>query len=298
LEPRAGFEPATLALPTAQNELETSFWEDFECFLLENYTNKTAKERYKYALKFHQCLLRNDMSPLKLLSASKKAKAMKALSSLSKYLGIYERFRTLVRNYGLKWNDRSTDDLIIARLIRNQDPNKLYGWIVRVKQTFPQFRAFMDFAVSVGLRFGETLHAYNLIIELDRKGELNRYYNAENEILEHFRFKNLFLRRTKKAFISFVSREMVETVARTQNTLTYDTITKRLKRRGFKMRFSDLRELWASFMVKHLAQPEIDFLQGRISASVFMLNYFNPTWISDLKERTLKGVEELLNVLS
>jgi len=132
------------------------------------------------------------------------------------------------------------------------------------------------------IQFSETLYAYNLIVELDQKGKLNEYYNAEQETLEHFRYRELFLRRTKKAFISIVSKEMVEQVARTNKTLTFDSIRLKIKRRGLKARFSDIRELWASYMVKHLSQPEIDFLQGRISATVFMRNYFNPTWISDL----------------
>jgi hypothetical protein len=38
---------------------------------------------------------------------------------------------------------------------------------------------------------------------------------------------------------------------------------------------------------------EIDFLQGRTSASVFMRNYFNPALISDLKERVFKGIAAL-----
>jgi hypothetical protein len=46
-------------------------------------------------------------------------------------------------------------------------------------------------------------------------------------------------------------------------------------------------------MTKYLTQPEIDFLQGRISASVFMRNYFNPALIGDLKERVFKGLESL-----
>ena len=29
------------------------------------------------------------------------------------------------------------------------------------------------------IQFSETLYAYNLIVELDQKGKLNEYYNAE-----------------------------------------------------------------------------------------------------------------------
>ena len=50
-------------------------------------------------------------------------------------------------------------------------------------------------------------------------------------------------------------------------------------------------------MTKYLNPAEIDFLQGRVSASVFMRNYFNPALIEDLKERVFKGISELENKL-
>jgi len=60
------------------------------------------------------------------------------------------------------------------------------------------------------------------------------------------------------------------------------------------LRFGDIREYWATYMTRHLKEAEIDFLQGRISSSIFMRNYFNPALISDLKQRTFKGITELL----
>ena len=36
------------------------------------------------------------------------------------------------------------------------------------------------------------------------------------------------------------------------------------------------------------------FKQGRVSSNVFMRNYFNPTWIIDLKKRALTYANELL----
>jgi len=47
-----------------------------------------------------------------------------------------------------------------------------------------------------------------------------------------------------------------------------------------------------------LTPPEIDFLHGRVSASVFMRNYFNPAWITDLAQRTLKAIEEILTKIN
>jgi hypothetical protein len=49
----------------------------------------------------------------------------------------------------------------------------------------------------------------------------------------------------------------------------------------------------ARFMTKFLNPAEIDFLQGRVSASVFIKNYFNPILIGDLEKRVFKGIAEL-----
>jgi len=47
-------------------------------------------------------------------------------------------------------------------------------------------------------------------------------------------------------------------------------------------------------MTRFLNPAEIDFLQGRVSASVFMRNYFNPALIKDLKKRVFQGISELI----
>jgi intergrase/recombinase len=169
-------------------------------------------------------------------------------------------------------------------------------WVKSAKHEIPDFSVFMDFAVATGLRLGEAINSYRLIVELSEKGKLGEYYNAERCILEHFRFRALFIRRTKKAFMSFVSNDLIKRVAASEFNPTTDAITRRMQRRGLKLLFSDLRELWASRAVRHLSQPEIDFLQGRVSASVFMRNYFNPTWLTDLKKRALKNAQTLLNL--
>jgi len=217
---------------------------------------------------------------------------MNALTALSKFMGVYQSFRDLLKNYGLKWTVNS-DDLIIARITKPQDSTELFRWVKKIKRRKPGFSDFLDFITVSGLRFSEAIESYNLIINLACQGQIDRYYISEKAVLEHFRFKHIFIRRTKKAFITFVSREIIEKIGGDQN-LTRSVITKQLQRINVNLRFNDLRELWGSYMTKHLSQPEIDFLQGRTSTSVFMKNYFNPAWISDLKERVLKAEKEIL----
>jgi intergrase/recombinase len=230
---------------------------------------------------------------LKALSRHKQLGAMKALSALAKFTGCHERFKQLIKSYGLKWSVNN-DDVIIARLIKysngNGSKNELFKWIRTVKQKIPEFTPFVDLVTATGLRFSEAIESFSIIA----RGNLDEYYNAETQALEHFKFRELFIRRTKKAFMSFISRELINAIRLSDLRVTKDVIDKRIQRLGLKLCFSDLRELWASYSVKNLRQPEIDFLQGRVSASVFMRNYFNPTWITDLKRRAIKNASELL----
>ena len=101
------------------------------------------------------------------------------------------------------------------------------------------------------------------------------------------------LRKSKKAFICFVSKDLITKIAESK-PLTLNILPNRRKRRKLTRRFGDIREFHASILTRHLRQPEIDFIHGRISTSVFMRNYFNPAWIQDLKERTLKSAEDIL----
>jgi len=49
----------------------------------------------------------------------------------------------------------------------------------------------------------------------------------------------------------------------------------------------------ATKLTKYLRQPEIDFIHGRTSSSVFMKHYFNPALIGDMQKRAIKATKEL-----
>ncbi len=162
---------------------------------------------------------------------------------------------------------------------------EVLDWVRLVKAKIPQLSLFMDFMVLTGLRLSEAVNSWNLIVDLAKEGRLSEYYNCEREALEHYKFKQLFIRRSKKVFVTLIPKRLIKEISK-QEKLTVYQISNWVRRdERLKSRFPDIREFWATFMTKRLNPAEIDFLQGRVSGSVFMRNYFNPALITDLNER-------------
>jgi len=286
-----GFEPSTIGLgEIARTDIKID-WDGFKKFVYGSYMEKTAYDYWRYAKQYGHLLIRRDLSPLKTLSNRKRLHVLKALAALSKFLGLHREFRYLREAYGIKWSSGDTDQVIIKRLLKRNNEGELQNWIREVKERIPQISCFVDLIAATGLRYVEALNAYNLIVSLARESRLGDYY--EDSILKHYEYPEIFIRKTKKVFISIVPDYVVMEISKSES-LTHDTIKKKMQRRGIKFRFSDLREYWASKMVRYLKQPEIDFLMGHISANVFMMNYFNPMLIADLKKRTLQGIRKIL----
>jgi hypothetical protein len=271
-------------------------WEAFEQWLKKELRPKTVYDRIYYSKKFYRCLLDRDLKPLLDLSKDQCAHCMNALSSLSKFLGVHDEFSVLIKKYGLKWSVRS-DDLVIARFTKTVDPLDLFNWIKEVKTNCIDLCDFMDFMATTGMRYDEAVESYNLIVKLSRENKLKEYYDSDRDVLEHFRFKKIFLRRTKKAFISFVPKELIERI-RDNKLLNRYTIQTRVKRKTKQLKFSTMREVHGTLSTRHLNEVEINFLHARVSSNVFMQNYFNPVWISDLKERTFKAVHAIIQRIS
>ena len=282
------------SLTTAPNlrTQETIDFNKYAEFLAHSHGRRTAREILSYTKQFAPCLITSDLSVLNTFAINKKRHVLAALANLSRFLGCYEYYRSLIRNYGLKWESAKTEDLILARLAKTETDGSVFEWIKMLQTNLPHFRTFLEFHAISGLRFVEALSSYNLIIELAETQRLNQYYNAEKENLEHFRFKKMFLRRNKKVFISFIPKGMIDEISKSER-ITFDQIRNQVKRRGIKPRFSDVRELFATFATRYLSVPEIDFLQGRVSASVFMRHYFNAAVLTDLKSRAFQCVNAL-----
>lgn len=121
-----------------------------------------------------------------------------------------------------------------------------------------------------------------------------RYYNPERQCLEHFRFPDLFIRRTKTAYISYLSLDNYHYFSNLGTRIpTYPTLRFRLERAGVQCHLAYCRKIFASDLrQKGIIEPEIvDLLQGRVSQSILTRHYLSPD--ATLRQRVLKAVEEL-----
>ena len=279
-----GFEPGSSAWQAgfrAENSERNLNWADFREWLENKYSDSWAKNVFCYAEKYHK-MLNGDLTELESFSKSKKNNVLKSLIALSKYLGVYREFKARKSNYGIQWEGSNSLQAFL-RTMTSKDG--LVEWVRECMDVLDKSKStFIRYLAISGIRTGEAIKSFNLIMKFDREGRLDEYYNRELKALEHFRFEKEFIRGSKNVFFSFVSEDLIQSIAACE-PLSYAALRNRLKRHGLNMRLNELRDYYATFMVQHrLIREEVDLLQGRVGKSIFMRHYSSPskTWKKEL----------------
>ena len=262
---RARFELATFRL-SAPNWASFAKW-------LENkgFTKHYQGVTLHYAQKYNKCLLENNFEIL--IGAKCQRSKLCALANLAKYLNKHTLFKEQMKNAGLKW---SNGDLAFKGFLSiiSHSHNTVPQYI---EKTWPHLedneKVFIKFLAITGLRINEAATAFNQIINFNKNGELNEYYNESLACLEHFKHRNLFLRGTKNAFISFIHPDFIKEITMCSN-VNYNRIQCRFKRLGFNLRFKELRSYNNTYLRQNGILAElVDLTAGRIPKSVFVRHY-------------------------
>jgi intergrase/recombinase len=278
----------SLAPPFAEMSLN---YDDFKVWLEKRYSKKYASSIQYYVKKYIH-LYNGRLSELDSFSRAKRRMALSSLIALSKYLGQYNNFKQRIDNFGLKWSGRNNYDSF--RRIWNNDAADIPDWLKKCYERFDfTYATFIKFCAISGLRKSEAINSFNLILELKKQNRINDYYNVKLETLEHYRFPELFLRRSKNTYLSFIPKEFLPEIFnchRVSNVI----LKRRFNKYNMKCRLQHLRHYCATNLIQNgLLREEADLLQGRIGRSVFMQHYFSPS-IEDLKNRTLKLAQSML----
>lgn len=130
--------------------------------------------------------------------------------------------------------------------------------------------------------------------------ELGIYLKQESMILEHYKYPAIFIRNSKKAFISAVNEQVIQVAQASQASqdCSYAALRSCLKKRGLDMNMAYCRKIYATYMRKSGIEGEIiDLLQGRTPKSVFARHYFRPDFAVEMK-RVVQTLQKFYQELS
>ena len=174
-------------------------WSNFRKYLInEGQRKNSVRNKVGYARRYYQILESKDARILLNLSHGYKVHTMKALASLSKYLGRYDEWLDIVNKYKLKWSKPDKSINVFKSIIQSQNQNKdlisMMTWIRNASALLPQaYKNVLLFNTLTGRRPDEAQKAIWLI-----KKNGDDYVDKDSGILKHYQFPSIFLRQTKK----------------------------------------------------------------------------------------------------
>ncbi|MCJ7633787.1 hypothetical protein MUP77_15550 [Candidatus Bathyarchaeota archaeon] len=244
---------------------------------------------FNYTIKYFDLIY----NPSKILALpnSSQQNVLKAMTALSKYLGIYDSYKEQLKRYGIKWSNKDTAfNSFLA--IFNHKHDTLGAYIESIQPTlYNNEKLFLRFLTISGLRTSVAISSFNMIIELSKEGNLADYYNKENSTLQHFKYKQ-FRRITKNAFITICPNSLINEISQSQ-LVTYDAIRCKIHRKHLRMRLKELRSYHNSYLRKNgIISELVDILAGRVPSTVFARHYLGAD-MKTLAINTLPILEEL-----
>ena len=231
------------------------------------------------------------LNPLFALSNDKRLQVMKSLAILSKYLGCYDRWKAIKERYQLKWS--ADDSIQVFQNLTNQEINysSMLKWLqITCSQIPKHYSKILIYCTLTGLRPTEAFSSINLI-----KSDLNNYLDKDKMILEHVKYPEIFIRKTKKAYISIVNDSIIQ-IANDTNQSSYNSLRCYFKRRRIPFNFNYCRKIFATYLRTNGVEQEIiDLLQGRLPKSIFIRYYYRPDLVTYTNiQNHLKTLHQIL----
>jgi intergrase/recombinase len=270
-------------------------WLEFTEWVRKKYSKTQAPNILSLTRRFNH-LLYGNLREVEVMPVGIRNNAINSLIVLSKFLGIHQEFNDRLRDYGVR--KVKQDAFASFMRIYNNNSANLLKWYKDAFCTIKKNeQSLLKFLALSGIRKEEAITSFNKILELNKTGNLSEYYVLENNVLEHLRYRQLFLRTTKNVYTSIIPEFIIKEICDSQ-TVTYPAILKRLRHNGLRCRLNELREYFGTFMVRHgLIREEVDLLQGRIPPSIFIRHYWSPSF-KELRDRTLQAITELEQTLN
>ena len=261
----------------------------FKQYLLAQ-RKRNLKQILLKAAKHGHILETGDAGEILAFSNTKRRHVMEALVCLSKYQGTYNTWKEIKEKYQLKWT--SPDSLEVFQSIFNNEKNysSMLTWLKNAIAQIPKpYANILIYNTLTGLRPAEACQSIALI-----QTDLQNYLEQGKMVLEHYRYPEIYIRNSKKAFISIVDDTIIKIGLEAANC-GYNALRNYLFRRKLGMNMSYCRKIFATHLrTKGVEQETIDLLQGRIPKSVFARHYFRPDF-ENVQDKIRKSLSILQN---
>jgi intergrase/recombinase len=249
---------------------DNEFWNNVEEYFKKSYRKSSIRCRLLYAKKYFLVLKEENAQSLLVLSNNKRLQIMKSLSILSKFLGCYDKWKNIKDGYQLKLSNENSVDTFKQVINEDNSFNNLLEWLKNASSKISStYGNILFYCTLTGLRQEEACQSIKLV-----KENINNYIDKDKMILKHFEFPDIFMRRTKHAYIP-IANDLIIKVAHDAGSHSYNALRCHLKRKKIQMNMNYCRKIFATFMRNKGVQAEIiDLLQGRIPKSVYVRHYY------------------------
>jgi hypothetical protein len=160
---------------------DEGFWNNYQMYLSKTCNKYTWKARLLHSKKYFHVLEESNAADLLTLSNDNRIHAMKALATLSKYLGCYDLWKDIVHSYQLKW---STEDSVQAfQNISNaqKDLTSMIAWVKELHSKLPKsYGNILIYDTLTGLRPQEACESVRLL-----KNDCNNYLTRRENSMEN-----------------------------------------------------------------------------------------------------------------
>ncbi|HEX6280589.1 MAG TPA: integrase [Nitrososphaera sp.] len=273
-------------------------------------TAKTAEDRLRYSKQYGSVLTSPSSSVMLLqLPANKRIHVMKALSCLARYTGRTEQWRAIRQQYQLTWSTGTEKIDAFTRFFDSEKSlDNMLQWLREAIRVLPsRYANLLLFCTLTGMRGSEAVESIRLLNSVrhgehkDTRRNLSgspetgvpeQYHSPERQILQHYLYPNIFIRRTKAIYISIVNDQIIALARNIGKTPTLNGLKKAISHSKLSMQIKYCRKIFASYLKQHGIDTEIiNMLQGRIGKDIFLRHYMTPS--SNFKNEVLTAIAEL-----
>ena len=275
----------------------SDFWDSFRLYLRGFNNEKTIYTRISYAKRFSYLLVNENFNDIHTLSKDKRNHVMKSLAALSKFLGMYDKWKSIVEKFNLKWSSEFNGLDAFKKIINSK--NNLDAMVLSVRDAIhnhdipSEYRNLLLYCTLTGLRASEAIESARII---QNEKLYSRYVSKDKDMIKHYEFPEVFIRTTKKAYISIINDDIIN-LALSCSNVNVNTFRSFFTRRKIPLIMNLCRKIFATFLrIKNIEPEIIDLLQGRIPKSIFLRHYYRPN-INEIITDKIRPVIFTLNKL-